>query len=86
MMLVPSNLGLQIVSLQPYHNFCHVAVMEEVRFRYLRHLPNLLRKIKRCDYHKGYNDSMHLTIIMFYETDATHQSILQISHDKKWRK
>ena len=45
-MLVPSNVqpvrgvkfnrvGVRIVSLQPYHNFCHAAVIEKVRFRYL---------------------------------------------------
>ena len=82
-MLVPSNVqpvrgvkfnrvGVRIVSLQPYHNFCHAAVIEKVRFRYLRHLPNLLRKIKLSDYRKGYNDLMYPTIIMLYETNTTH--------------
>ena len=82
-MLVPSNVqpvrdvkfnrvGVRIVSLQPYHNFCHAAVIEKVRFRYSRHLPNLLRKIKLRGYRKGYNDLMYPTIIMLYETNVTH--------------
>ena len=76
-MLEPSNVqpvrdvkfnrvGVRIVSLQPYHNFCHTAVIES------RHLPNLLRKIKLCDYRKGYNDLVYPTIIMLYETNVTH--------------
>ena len=75
-MLVPSNVqpvrgvkfnrvGVRIVSLQPYHNFCHAAVIEKVRFRYFRHLPNLLRYL-------FYNDLMYPTIIMLYETNVTH--------------
>ena len=83
LMLVPSNVqpvrdvkfnrvGVRIVSLQPYHNFCHAAFIEKVRFRYLRHLPNLLRKIILCGYRKGYNDLMYPTIIMLYETNVTH--------------
>ena len=67
-----NRVGVRIVSLQPYHNFCHAAVIEKVHFRYLLYLPHLLRKIKLCDYRKGYNDLMYPTTIMFYETNATH--------------
>ena len=83
LMLVPSNVqpvrgvkfnrvGVGIVSLQPYHNFCHAAVIEKVHFRYSLYLPNLLRKIKLCGYRKGYNDLMYPSIIMLYETDVKH--------------
>ena len=83
LMLVPSNVhpirgvkfnrvGVGMVSPQSYHNFCHAAVIEKVRFRYSLHLPNLLRKIKLCDHRKGYNDLMYLSIIMLYETNVKH--------------